>query len=71
MKLTIDCKSCGCDLKIRERMIGRPVRCPLCEQRFTVPSKEDLMHRTWRLNDFDVKVARWKQTRPRMVYGYR
>ena len=71
MKLTIDCNECGCGMRIRERSIGKPARCPLCQQRFTVPSMEELLGRTWRLNDFDVKVNRWKQARQGMVYGYR
>lgn len=36
--MTINCPKCKASLKLRETAVGKIVRCPKCQERFTAPS---------------------------------
>ncbi|MEO1237031.1 MAG: hypothetical protein AAFX76_09610 [Planctomycetota bacterium] len=45
-KMTIDCPSCGRPLLVPEAAAGRKARCTECDNRFVIPSVEEMLEQT-------------------------
>jgi len=46
MDMTIDCPHCGTPLRVPESAAGRRGRCTECDQRFLIPSMQELLEST-------------------------
>lgn len=63
MPIALDCRSCGRELKLKDELAGKKVKCPECEKVLTVPGPDD--EEVDELEEVDDSPVRKKKRKPK------